>query len=171
MLSLADIGCEVDIPETGSTLVDNAVLKAQYVSDNYGYDSFADDTGLIVPELNGEPGVYSARYAGEQKNSEDNIDKLLENLAHSHNREAYFETSIALIIGGQIETFAGICEGRISMKRIGTNGFGYDSIFIPSGSERSFAEMSAAEKNTISHRKIAIEKLLTFLKNQMIDSQ
>lgn len=171
VLSLQDIGCNIEIPETGATIEENAVLKAKYVVDFYSENCFADDSGLIVPELGGEPGVFSARYAGVHKNEEDNIDKLLANLTSSHDRKAHFQTTIALIIDERIEVFTGICEGRIALERMGTNGFGYDPVFVPNGFDRAFAEMSSAEKNANSHRKKAIEKFLAHLENQTIENQ
>ena len=162
---LDDIGCTTDIPETSEFIEGNAVLKANFVKENYQLDCFADDTGLEVNALNGAPGVYSARYAGDHCNSEDNIDKLLEELEGSGDRSAQFKTIVALNLGEQTFLFEGIIKGQISEQRIGTQGFGYDSVFIPDGSERSFAQYSLEEKASISHRGIAIGKLLEFLKN------
>lgn len=165
LLSLADIGCEVDIPETADTLEGNALQKAQYIKLNYGYDVFADDTGLEVDVLAGAPGVYSARYAGLQKSSEDNMDKLLAELQGKPNRRARFRTAVALIIGDKEWLFEGIAPGEITAGRSGEGGFGYDPIFRPDGYEVTFAAMSSADKNRISHRGKAIEKLVNFLKS------
>lgn len=162
---LADIGCTTDIPETSDTIEGNAILKANFVKENYQLDCFADDTGLEVTALNGAPGVYSARYAGEHCDSEDNIDKLLKKLEGVEDRSAQFKTIVALHLGEEIHLFEGIVKGRISHNRIGNQGFGYDSIFIPEGSERSFAEFSMQEKAAVSHRGIAIRELIDFLKN------
>ena len=163
LLSLKDIGCLEDIPETQPTIEGNAIQKANYVKENYGYDCFADDTGLEVKALNGEPGVFSARYAGEQRSANDNMDKLLENLENSADRTAQFKTVIALTLNEELHTFTGICEGKITSQRKGEKGFGYDPIFQPDGFDRTFAEMDMTEKNTISHRKRAVQKLVDFL--------
>ncbi len=163
--SLEDIGCLDDIPETSDTLEGNALLKSQYVYKNYGVDCFSDDTGLEVKSLNMEPGVYSARYAGPQRNNEDNIDKLLKELSRKNNRIAQFRTAVFLIIDGEEHCFNGIAEGTIATKRKGEDGFGYDSVFTPDSYDRTFAEMSKDEKNSISHRGIAIRKLVTFLES------
>ncbi len=162
---LEDIGCTVEIPETSETIDGNAILKANYVKENYQLDCFADDTGLEVTALNGAPGVYSARYAGEKCNSEDNIDKLLKELKDVQDRSAQFKTIVALNLGDKTHLFEGIVKGMISEERIGNQGFGYDSVFIPEGSNRSFAQYSMQEKAAVSHRGIAIGKLLEFLKN------
>ena len=162
---LADIGCTTDIPETSDMIEGNALLKANFVKDNYQLDCFADDTGLEVTALNGAPGVYSARYAGEHCNSEDNIDKLLKELEGIEDRSAQFRTVVALNLGEDTYIFEGIVKGHISEKRIGNQGFGYDSVFIPEGSDRSFAQFSMEEKASVSHRGIAIRKLIEFLKN------
>ncbi|NKI27283.1 non-canonical purine NTP diphosphatase [Arenibacter sp. 6A1] len=166
LLSLTDIGCTEEIPETAEDLEGNAILKAKFVTDNYGYPCFADDTGLLVDALNGAPGVYSARYAGEQKSSEDNITKLLEELKNSTNRAAHFKTVIALNINGQELLFKGIVEGEITHQRHGEGGFGYDPVFKPTGYEKTFAEFPIALKNKISHRGRAIQQLLAYFKNQ-----
>ncbi len=165
ILTLNDINCTEDIPETSPTIEGNAFQKARYLNQKYKYNCFADDTGLIVEALNGEPGVYSARYAGEQKNDEDNMNLLLQNLESKENRKAKFQTVIALIINGNEHAFVGEVHGTIAKEKKGNQGFGYDPIFIPQGYDCSFAEMSADEKNNISHRGIATRKLLQFLKN------
>jgi XTP/dITP diphosphohydrolase len=162
-LSLTDIGCMEDIPETQPTIEGNAIQKAQYVYDKYGYNCFAEDTGLIVEAVNGEPGVYSARYAGPQRNHEDNMNKLLTKLGDNPNRQAYFKTVIALVIDGKETLFEGIVEGEILKQRQGEKGFGYDPIFKPNGFEKSFAQMTSAAKSTISHRGRATAKLAAFL--------
>lgn len=163
LLSLVDIGCAEDIPETQPTIEGNAVQKAEYLVKNHGYNCFADDTGLEVEALNGEPGVYSARYAGPQRNSGDNMDKLLNNLKYEHNRNAQFKTIIALHLNGELETFTGICKGEITTEKHGKKGFGYDPIFKAEGYEKTFAEISLEEKNKIGHRGKAIQKLICFL--------
>lgn len=163
ILSLASIGCFEEIPETASTIEDNAILKANYVTEKYGYYCFADDTGLEVEALNSEPGVYSARYAGEQKNANDNMQKLLKNLEYSTNRKAQFKTIICLNINEKQYLFEGIVKGKISLEPKGNQGFGYDPIFIPDGYTTTFAEMSMEEKSKISHRGLAVEKLVRFL--------
>jgi len=163
LLSLEDIGCHDDIPETADNLEGNALQKAHYVKSKFGHDVFADDTGLEVEALGGAPGVYSARYAGEQKSSEENIDKLLQELEGQPNRKAQFRTSIALIIGEKEWLFDGIAKGEITNTRSGSSGFGYDPVFLPTGATQTFAEMSSEEKNRISHRGKAIEKLVEFL--------
>lgn len=162
ILSLEEIGCHEEIPETADTIEGNAILKADYVTKNYGYDCFADDTGLEVDTLNGEPGVYSARYAGEHKNADDNMAKLLDALA-GKNRGAQFKTVIALNKDGEQTLFTGIVRGEITLKKSGEKGFGYDPIFRADGYNQTFAEMSAEEKNRISHRGIATRKLISFL--------
>ena len=163
ILSLEEIGCKEDIPETADTIEGNAILKANYVTEKYGYDCFADDTGLEVEVLNGAPGVYSARYAGEQKDANDNMDKLLLELKDKTNRKANFKTVIALNLNRKQNLFTGIINGKIIEEKIGTNGFGYDPIFVADGYEKTFAELSMEEKSTISHRGIAVKQLLTFL--------
>ena len=163
IVSLEDIGCTEDIPETADTIEGNAILKANYVTSNYGYDCFADDTGLEVEALNGAPGVYSARYAGEQKDANDNMDKLLSELKDKSNRKANFKTVIALNLNGEQNLFTGIINGKIIEEKIGTNGFGYDPIFVADGYEKTFAELSMEEKSTISHRGIAVKELILFL--------
>ena len=163
IVSLEDIGCFEDIPETADTIEGNAILKANYVTSNYGYDCFADDTGLEVDALNGAPGVYSARYAGEQKDANDNMDKLLSELKDKSNRKANFKTVIALNLNGKQNLFTGIINGKIIEEKIGTNGFGYDPIFVADGFDKTFAELSMEEKSTISHRGIAVKELILFL--------
>jgi XTP/dITP diphosphohydrolase len=164
ILSLEDIGCTEDIPETANTIEGNAILKANYVSQKYGFDCFADDSGLEVDALNGEPGVFSARYAGEPKNDENNIDKLLANLKGVENKKANFKTVICMNLKGEQHLFTGIINGTIIEERIGTNGFGYDPIFVADGYQKTFAELSFEEKATISHRGIAVKQLVEFLK-------
>jgi XTP/dITP diphosphohydrolase len=163
ILSLEEIGCTEDIPETADTIEGNAILKANYVTEKYGYDCFADDTGLEVETLNGAPGVYSARYAGEQKDANDNMDKLLLELKNKTNRKANFKSVIALNLNGEQNLFTGIINGKIIEEKIGTNGFGYDPIFIADAIEKTFAELTMEEKSTISHRRIAVKQMLTFL--------
>ena len=163
ILGLEDIGCDEELAETGNTLEENAFQKAKYVFDKYDVNCFADDTGLEIETLNGKPGVYSARYAGEEKNAEKNIEKVLKELTEKQNRNAYFKSIISLIIKEQHYSFEGIVNGKISTKKIGNSGFGYDPIFIPDGFEKSFAQMTLEEKNKISHRAIAVKKLVVFL--------
>lgn len=163
IVSLEEIGCIEDIPETADTIEGNAILKANYVTEKYGFDCFADDTGLEVDALNGDPGVYSARYAGEQKDANDNMYKLLSELKDKSNRKANFKTVIALNLNGKQNLFTGIINGKIIEEKIGTNGFGYDPIFVADGYEKTFAELSMEEKSTISHRGIAVKELILFL--------
>ena len=163
IVSLEDIGCFEDIPETADTIEGNAILKANYVTEKYGYDCFADDTGLEVDALNGAPGVYSARYAGEQKDANDNMDKLLSELNDKSNRKANFKTVIALNLNGKQILFTGIINGKIIEEKIGTNGFGYDPIFVADRFDKTFAELTMEEKSTISHRGIAAKELILFL--------
>ena len=163
VLSLKDIGCFEDIEETEITLEGNAKLKADYITKKYGFDCFADDTGLEVEALDGDPGVYSARYAGEHGNAEKNMEKLLIELKNKSNRKAKFKTIIALNLTNKQYLFEGICEGEILNEKTGVKGFGYDPIFKPSSASCSFAEMNSEEKNIISHRGIAIQKLVKFL--------
>ena len=163
VLSLEDIGCFEEIPETADTIEGNAIQKANYVTEKYGYNCFADDTGLEVVALNGEPGVYSARYAGEQKDATDNMDKLLSNLKDKSNRTAQFKTVIALNLNGNQTLFTGIIKGKIIEEKLGTNGFGYDPIFVADGYTKTFAELSIEEKSTISHRGLAVKQLVAFL--------
>lgn len=163
LLSLKDINCFDEIEETESTLEGNAKLKAAYITQKFGYNCFADDTGLEVESLNGKPGVYSARFAGEPRNSENNMKKLLSVLKDIENRKAQFRTSICLNLDGKKFLFEGVCKGEILKEKQGKKGFGYDPIFKPEGFNRSFAEMTSQEKNKISHRGIAIQKLVSFL--------
>lgn len=163
LLSLDSIGCTEEIPETAQTLEENAILKANYVFDKYKKVCFADDTGLMVDSLNGEPGVFSARYAGEHKNADDNIDKLLQQLSGVNDRRAKFLTAIALRSHDDLHIFKGIVKGNITSHRMGQAGFGYDPVFMPDGYLKTFAQMDAAEKNSISHRGLAIAKLIKFL--------
>ena len=163
VLSLKDIGCFEDIEETEITLEGNAKLKADYITKKYGFDCFADDTGLEVEALDGKPGVYSARYAGEHGNAEKNMEKLLIELQNKSNRKAKFRTIIALNLTNKQYLFEGICDGEILNEKTGVKGFGYDPIFKPSNASCSFAEMNSEEKNIISHRGIAIQELVQFL--------
>ena len=163
IMSLKDIGCKEDIVESENTIIDNAILKANYIKNNYGYDCFADDTGLEVDFLNGRPGVYSKRFAGENSTDELNMEKLLECMKESNNRNARFRTVIALNINNQTITFTGVCEGEILKQRRGNNGFGYDPIFLPKGYNNSFGEMSIIDKNKIAHRSKAVKKLINYL--------
>lgn len=163
LLGLTDVGCHDDIPETADTIEGNAILKADYVTQKLGFDCFADDTGLEVDALGGAPGVYSARYAGEQKNPEDNIDKLLSELHGNANRNAQFKTVIALNLNGRQHLFTGIIKGGITTARKGSQGFGYDPVFSPEGSERTFAEFTIDEKAAASHRGKAVRQLVDFL--------
>ena len=165
IVTLEEIGCTEDIAETGSTLEENAIIKANYITEKYGLPCFADDTGLEIDALNGEPGVYSARYAGEDKNADKNMDLVLQKLQHKTNRKAQFKTIIALNINNEQHLFTGIVEGEIRNKKIGTNGFGYDPIFEPENLGKTFAEMTLEEKNKLSHRGRAVEKLIEFLVN------
>ena len=162
--SLESIGCFEDIPETSDTIEGNAIQKANYVTEKYGYECFADDTGLEIDALNGAPGVYSARYAGEQPNADDNMNKVLENLSDSNNRKAQFKTVIALNINGKQFLFTGIAPGEITLEKIGNQGFGYDPIFRPLQYQETFAQLSLDIKNKISHRGKATQKLIDFLK-------
>lgn len=163
LLTLNDIGCHEDIPETGVTFSENASIKSRYVYEKYGLNCFGDDSGLEVEVLNGEPGVYSARYAGEHGNHNANIDKLLKNLEDVKDRAARFVTIILLIWEGQEYFFEGTVEGIIRHERAGVQGFGYDPVFQPDGFDITFAEMSLEEKNKLSHRAKAVEKLVEFL--------
>lgn len=165
VLTLKEIGCFEEIEETEETLEGNARIKSDHVKNNYGYDCFADDTGLEVEELGGRPGVYSARYAGESASFEDNVNKLLATLEGASNRKARFRTVISLIINGKQHYFEGICEGKIETTAKGIEGFGYDPIFTPDGYNITFAEMDLSTKGKISHRGLAVKKLIEFLKN------
>ncbi|TDS64210.1 XTP/dITP diphosphohydrolase [Myroides indicus] len=166
ILSLEDIGCDVDIPETADTIEGNAILKADYIKKHYGYNCFADDSGLEVDALNGAPGVFSARYAGNEKNDNNNIDKLLEELKDQTNRKANFKTVIALNLNNNQYLFTGTVNGKIITEKRGTYGFGYDPIFIAEGMNKTFAQMSLQEKNKISHRGKAVEQLVDFILKQ-----
>ena len=164
LLSLSDINCHDDIPETGDTFQDNALQKARYVKEHYGYDCFADDTGLEVKALGGAPGVHSARYAGDH-DSEANMTKLLQELEKKPDRSAQFRTVVALILNGQEVLFEGIVTGRIATERhYGESGFGYDPLFIPDGFTETFSQMSPESKNQVSHRGRAVRKLADYLK-------
>lgn len=163
LLSLKEIDCFDDIEETAMTLEGNASLKADYITEKYGYGCFADDTGLEVNSLNGDPGVFSARYAGNHGDSEKNMQKVLENLADKKDRTAQFRTVIALNLNNEQVFFEGICKGEIIPEKSGKEGFGYDPIFKPKGHSLTFAEMTSEEKNKISHRGIAVDKLVHFL--------
>ena len=163
VLSLKHIGFEGEIPETQSTIEGNAIQKVQFIYDRYKTDCFADDTGLVVPALGGEPGVYSARYAGENATFEDNMNLLLEKMKDIKDRKAYFITVIALIKDGKLYTFEGRVDGVITTVPRGEKGFGYDPVFLPEGYDKTFAEMTAEEKNKISHRGRAVRKLAEFL--------
>jgi len=163
--SLIDIGCIEEIEETGKTLSENAKIKALHVYKNYGIDCFADDSGLLVDALNGAPGVYSARYAGEPSNNKKNIDLLLKNISGQMDRNASFQTVICLIIGGEFYYFNGKIDGQITLEKSGDKGFGYDPIFIPNGYDKTFADFTQEEKNAISHRGIAIKSMIDYLKN------
>jgi XTP/dITP diphosphohydrolase len=163
LLSLKDINCFDEIDETEITLEGNAQLKADHITKKFGYNCFADDTGLEVESLDGKPGVYSARFAGEPSNSENNMQKLLLELENKKNRKAQFRTAVCLNLDGKQFLFNGICKGEILTKKQGEKGFGYDPIFQPKRYKQSFAEMSSNEKNKISHRGLAIKKLVNFL--------
>ena len=166
LVSLTDIQCLEEIEESGKTLEENAQLKADYVTKTYGFPCFADDTGLLVDALNGAPGVYTARYAGPQKNAQDNMEKLLKELESTLNRKAHFKTAIALNDSGQQMLFTGIVHGEITKNQQGEGGFGYDPIFMPSGYDATFAELSLTTKNRIGHRGQAISKLLSYLSRE-----
>lgn len=163
IVSLEEIGCHDDIPETANTLEGNALQKARYIKEHYGLDCFADDTGLEVEALNNAPGVYSARYAGPGHDSEANMRKLLQELAGETNRKARFRTVIALLLDGKETTFDGIINGTISEEKRGLSGFGYDPVFVPEGYTQSFAELGDEIKNQISHRALAVKKLADYL--------
>jgi XTP/dITP diphosphohydrolase len=165
ILSLTEIGCTEDIPETGKTLEENAIIKANYVTQNFGYPCFADDTGLLVDSLKGAPGVYSARYAGEQRDADDNMVKLLKELVNKKERTARFETVIALNINNEQYVFKGKVEGEITQNKSGAKGFGYDPIFKPFGYTKTFAKLPLEVKNKIGHRGKAIQKLILYLEN------
>lgn len=163
VVGLSDLGCFEEIPETAETLEENALAKARFVFEKYGLACFADDTGLEVDTLNGKPGIYSARYAGEPSNSFNNVRKILKEMDEMSNRKAQFHTVIALIEQGEATYFEGIIKGQIGREVKGNNGFGYDPVFIPEGSDLSFAQMDSSIKNTISHRALAIQKLVDYL--------
>ncbi len=163
IMSLESIGCLEDIPETANTIEGNAIQKANYVTEKYGYDCFADDTGLEVEALHGEPGVDSAHYSGPQRNAADNMDKLLKNLDNQSNRNAQFKTVIALNLNGKQHLFTGIAEGKITLEKMGNQGFGYDPIFQPNGFTETFAELTLEQKGQISHRGKATKQLIDFL--------
>jgi XTP/dITP diphosphohydrolase len=165
LITLSDLNYNEDIPETGITLKENALIKAKFSYQKFNCNCFADDSGLEVEILNNEPGVYSARFAGPQKNDDANMEKLLNSLEDIKNRTARFKTVIAFIFDGKEYFFEGIINGKITYAKCGTNGFGYDPIFIPDGYTKTFAEMSSEEKNSISHRAIAVKKLIEFLIN------
>lgn len=167
LLSLKDIKCIEEIAETGKTFQENALIKARYIYQKYKYNCFGDDSGLEVEALNNAPGVYSARYAGEPKNDTNNTKKLLSELGSNPNRNARFKTYIALVIDGKECLFEGEIKGKISLQPIGSGGFGYDPVFIPDGYTKTFAEMSLDEKNRISHRAIATQKLVDYLNNKL----
>ncbi len=167
ILNLIDIGCKEEILETENTLKGNAKLKADYITKNYRYDCFADDTGLEVEALNGAPGVYSARYAGKNVSYSDNVNKMLIEMNGKINRKAQFRTVIALNLKGKQYLFEGVCKGEILEEKSGELGFGYDPIFRPEGFDKTFAEMSLDEKAKISHRGLAVKKLVAFLKLQV----
>lgn len=166
VFGLSDKGIYEDIPEDHFTLQENALQKANYIFKNFGMNCFADDTGLEIDALNGEPGVYSARYAGEDKNADANMNKVLDKMAKINKRKARFRTVISLIINGSEKQFEGIVEGRIIREKKGDSGFGYDPIFQPEGFENTFAEMKLEDKNKISHRGRAVEKLVSYLQSQ-----
>ena len=161
--SLKDLNYFEDVPENETTIEGNAIFKAKYIYEKFNINVFADDTGLEVEALNGEPGVHSARYAGTTRNSEKNIKKLLKNLKNIKNRNARFKTVIALIIDNKLHIFSGIVEGYILDSPKGNNGFGYDPIFCPNGFDKSFSELTLKEKNLISHRSLAMKKLIDFI--------
>jgi len=167
IISLESIGCHEEIPETADTIEENAIMKANYVTEKYGYDCFADDTGLEVDALNGEPGVFSARYAGEQRSAEDNMTLLLSNLEDKTNRKAQFKTVITLNLKGKQYLFTGIARGEITLERAGNQGFGYDPIFRPENYQETFAQLPLETKNKISHRGKATVELIAFLANSI----
>lgn len=164
--NLGDIGCTEELPETQPTIEGNALQKARYVFDHYQVACFADDTGLEVDELNGQPGVRSARFAGDHRSDHDNVNLLLSQLAGKTNRKARFKTTISWVDAGETKSFEGIVTGTITEHRRGTKGFGYDPVFKPDGFEKTFAEMELAEKNLISHRALAVKKLVNFLREK-----
>ncbi|MBX2841331.1 MAG: non-canonical purine NTP diphosphatase [Flammeovirgaceae bacterium] len=163
VVGLKDIGCDEDVPETQETIEGNSKQKSEYIWDNYKVKCFADDTGLEVPSINNEPGVYSARYAGPQRDSKANIKLLLQKLEGKEDRSARFKTVISLILDGKIHQFEGIVNGEIIAEETGTDGFGYDPVFVPEGFDKTFAQMTMEAKNKISHRGRAVRKLVDFL--------
>lgn len=165
IVSLSEIDCHDDIPETADTLEGNALQKARYIKEHFGYDCFADDTGLEVEALNNAPGIYSARYAGPEHDSEANMNKLLQKMKDKENRKAQFRTAIALILNGKEYLFEGIVRGSIITEKRGNSGFGYDPIFVPENYTETFAELGNDIKNQISHRAEAVKKLIEFLSN------
>jgi len=168
LVSLNDINCTEEIPETADTLKENSLLKAKYVYENYKLNCFADDSGLETEALHGAPGVYSARYAGEHKSDEDNNQKLLAELKNEKNRHACFKSVITLILDGKEHVFEGVIRGEILHEKLGTQGFGYDPLFKPTGQSKTFAQMSIEEKIKISHRALAVNKLVDFLKQEVL---
>lgn len=164
LIALNEIGCTEEIPETRDTIEGNSLQKAEYIWENFSINCFADDTGLEVETLNGEPGVLSARYAGPQRSADDNMNLLIEKLTPYTNRNARFKTVITLVIGGQYHQFEGAVAGTIISEKRGAQGFGYDPIFLPHGHDRTFAEMTMEEKSKLSHRAIAFSRLVNFLK-------
>lgn len=170
IVSLNEIGCTQEIEEYGTTLEENAKIKASYILNHYNFACFADDTGLIVPSLNGAPGVLSARYAGNEKNSEKNIEKLLEELSEKKDRSAYFKTIICYVSKETTHYFEGVVNGKIISGKRGNGGFGYDPIFKPDGYEQTFAELPLTIKNEIGHRGLAMKKFLDFLKSSPIST-
>lgn len=167
ILSLEDIGCQEEIPETQATVAGNSMQKAEYINVRYSVDVFADDTGLEVEALDGAPGVISSRYAGPNATNEENMDLLLKELEGVENRSARFRTVITLIIDNDLHQFEGIVEGKITQERMGEKGFGYDPIFVPEGHSVTFAQLSIEEKNQISHRGKAVKKMVDFFKNDL----
>lgn len=168
ILSLDEIGCSDDIPETFPTIEENALQKAEYIYNKFGLNCLADDSALEIDFLNGEPGVYSARYAGTNSDANKNIDKVLQKLSHTDLRGAKFRTVIALIVNGKKYLFEGECFGQITQQKQGKHGFGYDPIFLPDGFSKTFAEMSKFEKGKISHRSFAVKKLISFINSKII---
>lgn len=168
-ITKAEAGINEEIEENGKTILENAMIKADYIKSKYGFDCFSEDTGLIVDALNGEPGVYSARYAGQENNAENNIKKLLENLEGQTNRSAKFQTVIALNINKKQYIFEGEVTGEIIQEKQGSGGFGYDPVFMPTGYDKTFAELGLEIKNSISHRGKAVRKLMDFLENYNLD--
>ena len=166
IIGLKDIGCTEEVPETQNTIKGNALQKARYVAENYGVSCFSEDTGLEVDALDGAPGVYTARYGGPERSAEKNMAKVLSELKGKDNRGAQFKTVVALISDGKEHTFTGIARGTIRPEKSGTDGFGYDPIFSPEGYDLTFAEMTSAEKNKISHRGKAVRQLIAFLEKQ-----